>query len=52
VATRVDNLHDWFNALAWLCFPRTKARINAMHAAEIPRTGKRRPTRACATCRL
>ena len=37
VATRVDSLHDWFNALAWLAFPRTKARINALHAAEIPR---------------
>ena len=37
VETRPDNLHDWFNALAWLAFPRTKARINAMHAAEIPR---------------
>ncbi|MGH8692447.1 MAG: DUF3025 domain-containing protein, partial [Burkholderiales bacterium] len=42
VATRPDNLHDWFNALAWLAFPRTKARINAMHAAEIPREGGRR----------
>jgi hypothetical protein len=37
VATRAESLHDWFNALAWLAFPRTKARINAMHAAEIPR---------------
>ena len=37
VATRPESLHDWFNALAWLAFPRTKARINAMHAAEIPR---------------
>ena len=37
IATRADNLHDWFNALAWLAFPRTKARMNAMHAAEIPR---------------
>lgn len=36
VATRPGNLHDWFNALAWLAFPRTKARINAMHAAVIP----------------
>ena len=36
VATRAESLHDWFNALAWLAFPRTKARINAMHAAEIP----------------
>jgi hypothetical protein len=36
VETRPDNLHDWFNALCWLAFPRTKARINAMHAAAIP----------------
>ena len=41
VATRVESLHDWFNALAWLAFPRTKARINAMHAAEIPRERER-----------
>jgi hypothetical protein len=42
VATRVGNLHDWFNALAWLAFPRTKARINAMHAEQIPRERGRR----------
>ena len=42
VATRPDNLHDWFNALAWLAFPLTKARLNAMHAAQIPREGGRR----------
>jgi hypothetical protein len=42
VATRPDSLHDWFNALVWLAFPRTKARLNAMHAAEIPREGGRR----------
>ncbi len=36
VETRPESLHDWFNALCWLAFPRTKARINAMHAAEIP----------------
>jgi DUF3025 family protein len=42
VETRPDSLHDFFNALAWLAFPRTKARINAMHAAEIPREGRRR----------
>lgn len=42
VQTRPDNRHDLFNALAWLAFPKTKARINAMHAAEIPReAGKR-----------
>ena len=37
VETRPDNLHDFFNALAWLAFPRAKARINAMHAAQMPR---------------
>ena len=42
VPTRIDSLHDWFNALVWLAFPRTKARLNAMHAAEIPREGGRR----------
>lgn len=42
VQTRPDNRHDFFNALVWLAFPRTKARINAMHAAEIPREGGRR----------
>ena len=42
VETRPDSLHDFFNALAWLAFPRTKARINAMHAAEIPRESGRR----------
>jgi Protein of unknown function (DUF3025) len=42
VQTRPGNSHDLFNALAWLSFPKTKARINAMHAAEIPReNGKR-----------
>jgi hypothetical protein len=42
VATRAGNLHDWFNALAWLAFPRTKARINAMHAHAIAQEGARR----------
>ncbi len=42
VQTRPESKHDLFNALAWLAFPNTKARINAMHAAEIPReSGKR-----------
>jgi hypothetical protein len=42
VHTRPGNKHDLFNALAWLAFPRTKARINALHAREIPREGGRR----------
>ena len=42
IQTRPDNRHDLFNALVWLAFPKMKARINAMHAAEIPRErGKR-----------
>lgn len=42
VHTRPENRHDLFNALCWLAFPRTKARINAMHAAQMPREGGRR----------
>ena len=42
VPTRPESRHDLFNALVWLAFPRTKARINAMHAAEIPRERGRR----------
>jgi hypothetical protein len=48
VETRPDSLHDFFNALAWLAFPRTKARINALHAAEI--RGKGPAAARCATC--
>ncbi len=42
VQTRPGNRHDLFNALCWLAFPRTKARINALHAAAIPRELGRR----------
>jgi len=46
VHTRPGNRHDLFNALCWLAFPRTKARINALHATEIPReAGRRGPLR-------
>lgn len=31
VQTRANNLHDLFNALVWLIFPRSKAAINARH---------------------
>lgn len=34
-----ENLHDLLNGLVWLHFPRTKARLNALHAAEIARLG-------------
>ena len=35
VATRPDHLHDLFNALAWLSFPRTKALLNRKHYEDI-----------------
>lgn len=40
VATRPCNWHDLFNALAWLAFPRTKARINAQHVAILAEGGE------------
>jgi hypothetical protein len=36
VPTR-ENLHDFFNALVWLTFPRIKAQLNALQAQEIER---------------
>ncbi len=38
VPTR-DNLHDLFNGLAWLTWPRTKARLNELQAAQIAAAG-------------
>ncbi len=40
VPTRPRNWHDLFNALAWVAFPRTKARINARHAALLTERGE------------
>ena len=34
VPTR-NNLHDFFNALVWLSFPRIKKQLNALQAANI-----------------
>ena len=31
VPTRPENFHDFFNALAWLAFPATKATLNRLH---------------------
>lgn len=47
-----EGLHDFFNGLAWLHFPRTKARLNQLHMAQIARTGAapvRGPTRDALT---
>jgi hypothetical protein len=38
VETR-ENWHDLFNALAWVTYPRSKARINAQHAAILEEGG-------------
>lgn len=38
VPTR-DNLHDFFNGLAWLRFPLTKARLNALQHQQIQKHG-------------
>jgi hypothetical protein len=35
IATREGNLHDAFNALAWLRFPRTKAALNTVHVRAV-----------------
>lgn len=42
INTRPESRHDLFNALCWLAFPKTKARINALHARAIPREGGKR----------
>lgn len=50
VPTRHGNWHDWFNALAWLAWPRSKAALNARHARAIARGEVRRgPLRDAAT---
>lgn len=38
VPTR-ENLHDFFNALVWLTFPKIKVQLNALQAAEIAKSG-------------
>ncbi len=40
VPTR-DNLHDFFNGLCWLTFPKTKTKLNQLQAAQIAVDGVR-----------
>lgn len=40
VETRAESWHDLFNALAWITYPRTKAAINAQHAAILQAGGE------------
>jgi hypothetical protein len=47
-----DNLHDFFNGLVWLTFPRIKVQLNALQAAQIALDGvgkSRGPARDAAT---
>ncbi|MBL8521307.1 MAG: DUF3025 domain-containing protein, partial [Betaproteobacteria bacterium] len=39
IATRPNQWHDMFNALAWLSFPAAKGAINAQHAALLAERG-------------
>jgi hypothetical protein len=51
VPTR-ENLHDFFNALVWLTFPKIKRHLNALQAAQIATLGvgkSRGPARDAAT---
>lgn len=51
VPTR-EGLHDFFNALCWMHFPKTKLHLNRLQAAEIARDGvqgKRGPVRDAIT---
>ena len=44
VATRTENIHDLFNALAWSRFPRAKAELNRSHYEHLlARAGGRGP---------
>jgi Protein of unknown function (DUF3025). len=40
VETRPDSWHDLFNALQWIAFPKSKARLNAQHAAILEEGGE------------
>lgn len=47
-----ENLHDFFSGLCWLRFPKTKARLNALHAGQIAggsAQGRRGPVRDALT---
>lgn len=51
VPTR-ENLHDFFNALVWLTFPKVKRQLNALQSAQIATLGigkSRGPARDAAT---
>ena len=44
VATRVNHWHDFFNALVWLTFPKTKNAVSASHVRSMTPVGEVRGT--------
>lgn len=52
VPTRSQNWHDWFNALAWLAWPHSKAALNARHVRAIAAGESKRGPRRDATTLL
>lgn len=44
VETRSDNWHDFFNALVWLTFPKTKIAVSASHVQAMTPAGEARGT--------
>jgi len=46
IATRAENWHDLFNALAWKRMPAVKSALNARQVSDIARIGTRQRTRA------
>ena len=42
VETRSDNWHDFFNALVWLSFPKTKIAVSASHMRAMQAPGEKR----------
>lgn len=45
VPTRKDNWHDFFGALIWCLFPKTKSLLNQLHMAEIAQHGQKQRSR-------
>lgn len=41
IPTRAENWHDFFGALIWCLFPKTKAVLNQLHMAEIAEHGQK-----------
>lgn len=45
IPTRAENWHDFFGALIWCLFPKTKALLNQLHMTEIAQHGQKQRSR-------